>query len=246
MNAMLRLIGWSLAVALVVLPVVAVLNGWVGDKQWPLTRLRATGEFERVDAEQLRQSLMPYAEQGFFAVRLDEAQAAVARLPWVERAEVRKRWPDVLEVHVIEHRPFARWGEARLLSEQGRLFPAQGIEVPANLPRLAGPDTRISEVVKFYNQSRTLFAPLGVGVDRVELDARGSWTLGLGSGATVVVGRNQPQDRLQRFVRIVPQLMSQRVQVLARADLRYTNGFSLTWVPVVDAPAASQQTQGQS
>jgi cell division protein FtsQ len=189
---------------------------------------------------------MPYAEQGFFAVRLDEAQAAVARLPWVERAEVRKRWPDVLEVHVIEHRPFARWGEARLLSEQGRLFPAQGIEVPANLPRLAGPDTRISEVVKFYNQSRTLFAPLGVGVDRVELDARGSWTLGLGSGATVVVGRNQPQDRLQRFVRIVPQLMSQRVQVLARADLRYTNGFSLTWVPVVDAPAASQQTQGQS
>jgi cell division protein FtsQ len=246
MNAMLRLIGWSLAVALVVLPVVAVLNGWVGDKQWPLTRLRATGEFERVDAEQLRQSLMPYAEQGFFAVRLDEAQAAVARLPWVERAEVRKRWPDVLEVHVIEHRPFARWGEARLLSEQGRLFPAQGIEVPANLPRLAGPDTRISEVVKFYNQSRTLFAPLGVGVDRVELDARGSWTLGLGSGATVVVGRNQPQGRLQRFVRIVPQLMSQRVQVLARADLRYTNGFSLTWVPVVDAPAASQQTQGQS
>ena len=118
MNALLRIAAWVLAVALVALPVVAVLNGWVGADRWPLTKLQATGEFRRVDGTLLRQTLMPYAQRGFFAVDLDAAQDAVAQLPWVETAEVRKRWPDTLEVRVVEHKPFARWGEDRLLSER--------------------------------------------------------------------------------------------------------------------------------
>jgi len=246
MNAMLRLVGWLLAVALVALPVVAVLNGWVGAGHWPLTRLRATGQFERVDAALLRQTLVPYAQRGFFAVRLEDAQAAVAKLPWVETAEVRKRWPDVLEVRVVEHRPFARWGEDRLLSEHGRLFPAKGIAVPAGLPQFAGPESGITEVVALYNESRALFAPLGMDVQVVELDPRGSWTIGLGNGARIVVGRNESRARLGRFVRLLPQLLAQQAQVLARADLRYTNGFALSWTPLSAPVLASQQVQGKS
>jgi cell division protein FtsQ len=239
-NAMLRLLAWLLAVALVALPVVAVLNGWVGQERWPLTTLRATAPFDRVDEAALRQALLPYARQGFFAVDLDGARAAVARLPWVEQAEVRKRWPDVLEVQVVEHVPFARWGEDRLLSEHGRLFPAAGIEVPPGLPHLAGPDGRVQEVVELYNESRVRFAALGIGVHAVRLDPRGSWSLALDSGAEVVVGRSEARARIGRFVRLLPQLLTQRTQRLQRADLRYTNGFALSWAPVPQADAATQ------
>lgn len=244
MNAMLRLVGWILALALVVLPIVAVLNGWIGAAHWPLTKLRATGEFERVDGALLQKTLLPYAQRGFFAVDLAGAQDAVSRLPWVERAEVRKRWPDVLEVTVVEHRPFARWGRELLLSQQGRLFPAKGIDVPAGLPQLGGPAARVGEVVELYNESRALFAPIGLDVREVGLDARGSWTLGLDNGAQIVVGRSEARARLGRFVRLMPQLLAQQAQVLKRADLRYTNGFALTWAPM-PAPVP-QQTQGQS
>lgn len=244
MMPLLRLLGWLLAVGLVVLPVVAVLNGWVGANHWPLTKLRATGQFDRVDETLLRETLLPHARSGFFAIRLDDAQAAVARLPWVESAEVRKRWPDVLEVVVVEHVPFARWGEDRLLSEHGRLFPAQGIEVPEGLPLLDGPDTRAEEVVAIYNEARTMFQPLGVDVRAVKLDARGSWTLGLDNGAEVVVGRSAARARMGRFVRLMPQLLAQQVQRLVRADLRYTNGFALSWAPIPEAPPVN--TQGQS
>lgn len=246
MNALLRLVGWLLALALVALPVVAVLNGWIGADQWPLKRLRVTSEFERVDAAALRKTLLPYAQRGFFAVDLPAAQDAVAKLPWVEHAEVRKRWPDVLEVRVIEHKPFARWGQDRLLSEQGRLFPISNIQVPANLPQFSGPETRVADVVALYNESRELFAPVGLDVRQVDVDQRGSWTLGLANGAQIVVGRSEARARLGRFVKLLPQLMSQRVQVLARADLRYTNGFSLSWAPVQAPQAAPKQQQGQS
>lgn len=243
MNAIVRLVAWLVAVALVALPVVAVLRGWIGAEQWPLRTLRAQGEFDYVDAAQVRATLLPYAERGFFAVDLQAAQAAVGALPWVESAEVRKRWPDVLEVRIREHRPYAHWGRDRLLSQRGRLFAARGANVPAGLPRLGGPDGRAREVVELYQQSRELFAPVGMAVEGVELDARGSWSVRLidrahgGAVTQVVVGRNEARPRIGRFVRLLPQLLIDPGRRIERADLRYTNGFALTWAQTASAPA---------
>lgn len=236
MNAMLRLVAWLVAVALVALPVVAVLRGWIGAEQWPLRTLRAQGEFDYVDAAQVRATLLPHARRGFFAVDLQAAQAAVAALPWVERADVRKRWPDVLEVRISEHRPYAHWGSDRLLSQRGRLFAARGAKVPAGLPKLGGPEARVREVVELYQQSRELFAPVGMTVEGVSLDPRGSWSVRLldrahgGAPTQVTVGRSEARARIGRFVRLLPQLLVNPGRRIERADLRYTNGFALTWV----------------
>lgn len=229
-SAALRVAVWSLALALVALPVVAVVNGWIGAERWPLRTLRVQGDLQRVDAAKLRAVVLPHARRGFFAVRLDDAQAAVADLAWVEHAEVRKRWPDVLEVTVVEHRPFARWGGDRVLSEEGKLFPVAGIDVPDSLPRLDGPAGQEAAVMALYGQSRELFAPAGFDVRAMALDRRGSWRLQLADGVEVVVGSREARLRMARFARLLPQLLAQRRgEALLRADLRYTNGFALTW-----------------
>jgi cell division protein FtsQ len=231
---MLRLAAWLIAVALVALPVVAVLHGWIGADRWPLTHLRATGRFERVDPALVQRVLLPYAKHGYFAVDLQAAQAAIAQLPWVDRAQVRKRWPDVLEVSITEHRPFARWGRGRLLSDKGRLFDARGAKVPAGLPLFDGPEAQAANVVELYQQSRTLFTPVGMNVEAVLVDPRGSWSLTLldrahGTPTQVVVGRSEARARIGRFVRLLPQLMTNPERRIERADLRYTNGFALVW-----------------
>src|SRR5690606_22121859 len=148
----------------------------IGSERWPLRTLRVTDGLERVDTARLREILLPHAAPGFFAVRLDHAQAAVAQLPWVEQAEARKRWPDVPEARIVEHRPFARWGEDRLLSGQGRRSPVAGVDVPAGLPWLHGPEARVPDVVALYNESRGMFAPGGFAVARLSLDRRDSWS----------------------------------------------------------------------
>lgn len=247
MNALLRMLAWTLALALVALPVVAAVNGWMGAGHWPLRTLRVHGELQHVDPQRLRATVLPYAAKGFFAVNLGDAQAAVAQLPWVERAEVRKRWPDVLEITIVEHRPFAHWGKDRLLSQHGHLFPQQGAPVPDGLPLLDGPDARVADVVALYNQSCELFSPSGIGVRGVTLDRRGSWTLDLSSGTQVVIGSSEARLRLARFARLLPQLLSQKQLPLTRADLRYTNGFALSW-PASPAPAVAvaPQLQGKT
>ena len=239
MSGLLRLLVWLLALALVALPVVAAVKGWIGADRWPLTTLRVHGEFERVDPALLRAVVLPHAERGFFAVRLQDAQDAIEKLPWVERAEVRKRWPDVMDIVVVEHRPFARWGGDRLLSAQGRLFPIPKDLVLDKLPRLSGPDTQVQDVVALYNESRELFAPLGYRVTGLAMDRRGSWSLLLDNGTEVVVGRADARPRLGRFARMLPQLLAGNPQRLRRADLRYTNGFALSWSDASDGDGAA-------
>ncbi len=226
MNTFLRILAWLSAVVLVVLPVVAVLNGWVGAERWPLAKLRVTGDFKRVSPEELRAVVLPYVRSGFFAVRLQQAQDAIERLPWVEHAQVSKRWPDVLEVRVVEHQPYARWGSDRMLTEDGRLFPVPGGLKNVKLPQLGGPDSKVIEVVALYKVSCALFASTGLDVSWLEMDARGSWSLGLSNGLRILVGRDDARARLQRFARVLPQLLDPQ-RPIVRADLRYTNGFTI-------------------
>ncbi len=236
MSAVLRLMGWILALSLVALPVVAVVNGWIGGERWPLRTLRVQGDLQRVDEAKLRATVMPFANRGFFAVQLDQLQRAVNTLPWVAHAEVRKHWPDVLEVRISELRPYARWGKDRLLSEQGNLF-ASGdvVAVPKDLPLLDGPDSRVPEVIALYNRAREQLANAG-GVRGVAVDQRGSWSITLANGTDVVLGRNDSNARLQRFAQLLPRMVAQHPgQRLARADLRYTNGFALIWAELAEA-----------
>ncbi|MFC4729341.1 cell division protein FtsQ/DivIB [Coralloluteibacterium thermophilus] len=242
MTALVRILAWTIALALVALPVVAVLNGWVAGDRWPMRRLLVTAEFGRVSDEQVRAAVLPHARSGFFAVEPAAVRAAVAALPWVETVEVRKRWPDVLEVAISEHRPFARWGEEQLLSEQGRLFSTPGeTPIPEGLPQLFGPQSRISDVVALYRSAQPLFAVSGRRVEGVLLSPRGSWTLTLDTGTEVVLGRTDPQPRMERFARLLPHVIAAEQRPLLRADLRYTNGFALVWgEPDPEAPAAGR------
>src|SRR3546814_8024699 len=53
-SAALRVAVWTLALVLVALPVVAVVQGWIGAERWPLRTLRVNGALQRVDAPELR------------------------------------------------------------------------------------------------------------------------------------------------------------------------------------------------
>lgn len=229
MRAALRPLAWLLALALLALPVVAVVQGWWGSAQWPLRTLRVEGRLQRVDRAALQAAVRPLARRGFFAVDLPAIQRAVDQLAWVEHAEVRKQWPDVLVVRIREYRPFALWGKGQVLSERGHLFPAGHLRLPSGMPQLDGPPARAPEVVALYNQARTQLAPLG-GVRGVTLDRRGSWTVTLRDGTELVVGRSDAAARVQRIAPLLPRLLAEDpARRLLRADLRYTNGFALTW-----------------
>jgi cell division protein FtsQ len=208
---LLKLIAWAIALTLLALPIVGVLNGWFASDRWPVTKLA------------------PHLGEGFFAVDLADVRAAVAKLPWVERAEARKRWPDAIELVVYEQQPFARWGKDRLINRRGQVFNVAGAESLQGLPVLSGPDDRLDDVIRFHADCIREFSGSGLIVTEVALSSRGGWALTLASGATIAVGRDEPNERLKRFLDAWPKLAAGHTDPPAYVDLRYANGFAVRW-----------------
>jgi cell division protein FtsQ len=233
-NGPLKFIAWAIAVTLVALPLVGVLNGWFASDRWPVTRLNVRAEFNHVSAEQIRAAAQPLLGEGFFAIRLGAVRDAVAKLPWVERSEARKRWPDSIDLVVYEQQPYARWGEDRLVNRHGAIFKVAGTDGLQGLPRLSGPDDRLGDVLAFYADCLKELSGSGLVMDAVALSPRGGWRLDLASGAVIELGRGDSKRRLQRFLDVWPRLASAHAGPPAYVDLRYENGFAMRWA---DAPA---------
>lgn len=246
MNGLFRLLIWVLAVALALLPVIGVLNGWFAANRWPIEQLGLRAEFRRVDEAAIREALLPHVGAGFFAVDLGAVHDAVAALDWVAKVEVRKRWPNRLEITVIEHQPFARWGEQHLLSAQGQLFPRPHEQLPEGLPLFEGSRERLADIAKVFQAVQPLFVLHGDQLAAVRLSARGSWTFRSVGGATVMAGRGEPVARLQRFMPLLTEVRNADGRALLRADLRYANGFALRWQEPVDPATGAAPTDNGS
>lgn len=247
-NLLAKLVAWTVALALVALPIVGVLNGWFASDRWPVTKLSVRAEFDHVSSEQIRAAAEPLLGQGFFAINLDRVRDAVARLPWVERAEARKRWPDTIDLVVYEQQPYARWGTDRLINRHGQIFTIAGMQNVGGLPRLAGPDDRLADVLRFYADCVREFSGSGLVIDAVTLSLRGGWRLDLASGAVIEVGRENSEQHLQRFLDVWPRLASAHPGPPAYIDLRYENGFALRWAapPAGNGESGIENGQGRS
>ncbi len=251
MSAFARTSGIVLALAVIALPVVAITQG-VGADRFPLKHLRVTGQLQHISDSQLQTTLVPFIRQGFFAVQLEEAQRALEQMDWVDEAKISRKWPDTLEVEIVEHRPFARWDDNQLLSEDGELFTYQPdtTSLPTDLPQLGGNPLRVKEVVASYNQARELLAPSGHLIGEARLDARGSWIFRTRDGLEIQAGTRDAMVRFERFSRLLPYLIPPQNRKLVRADLRYANGFALRWEennspssqPTVQTPVEAPST----
>ncbi len=202
---------------------------WVLNR--PVERMVFNGKFERVSADQLESVLRRYMGKGFLSADLDAIQAKVAALPWVATARVSRQWPDTLDVTVTEEAPAARWGADGLLNPQGQLFVRHTKHIPAELPRLNGPEGSEADVAARYVAIQQQLLERGLAVVALELDGRGAWTLLLSNGIGVRLGSQDVEARLNRFYEALDTVVTPVATDVQFVDMRYTNGFSIGWKP---------------
>lgn len=197
----------------------------------PIGKVEVGGQFQRVAPVQIEAAITPFRGAGFLSVDLDALQAALEKIPWVDRARVERRWPMSVHVLITEHVAAARWGEGGLMNARGELF-LRGVQhVPPELPQLIGPEGTEEEVAQLYLQTYPRLLAVGMRLARVELDPRGAWQLTLANGVQVRLGRQDVHGRLERFLRVASPMVAQRGSAVNYVDLRYSNGFSVGWNP---------------
>jgi cell division protein FtsQ len=222
--------------------------GWGAAKALdrPIRQVIVHGPFERVSVLQVEAALGDLREQGFLGVQLESVRARIVAIDWVDDAVVRRRWPAEIEVTVLEQVPAARWGDSGLLNTRGELFVRDTRHVPADLPRLSGPDGSEQLVARRYLDVRSTLAGVGMGVRVLELDARGAWRMELSNGFEVRLGRESFDQRLQRFARVAAPLLTPRAATVEYVDLRYSRGFAVGWRKERDADGAGKTGGAQA
>ena len=206
----------------------------------PISEITIEGPFQRVSALQIEEAISDELASGFLSANLSVIQELLVALPWIDQANVVRRWPGSLEINVIEQIPAACWGERGLLNTRGELFVTDARHVPAELPRLSGPAGQYSIVATRYLDIRERLIPTGLDVRRVHVDARGAWEMTLGNGIDIRLGRRDVGERIQLFLDVAANIVARREPEIEFVDMRYGNGFTIGWKsgagsPVLDA-----------
>ncbi len=195
----------------------------------PVRTVKIGGELSHLTAEQIQSTLEPFVADSFFQVDMYGAKRALQRLPWVSSASLRRTWPDIIEVKLIEQQPLARWGETGFLNEKNEVFTPGKVGNHLQLPRLHGPEGSQEQVVRQFNALSKTFAPLQLRVTQLIMEARGAWKVQLNGQFWVMIGRDHLHERLHRFVKVYRNTLQSQRERIAQVDIRYPNGVAVDW-----------------
>lgn len=173
--------------------------------------------------------------KSFFTTDLADIKVSLEQRPWVESAAVRRQWPEGLVVEVREHKPLAYWNDRELISRTGEVFLPRNRDIAGALPRLRGPEGRAREVIDRGRDMANALDDRGIGFAGIALEERGAWTLTLANGIEVALGRDQVEQRFERFLTVYGERLANRADQVERIDARYTNGVAVRWKPLARA-----------
>lgn len=246
----------ALVVLLIGLAAVAAGTWALRHPAWSVRAITVQGDVVHQNAVTFRAQLAAQMKSSlsgsFLTLDLQQVRSLFEAVPWVRSAVVQREFPNRLRVTIEEHQAVAWWGQAgsgRLVNRLGEVFDASPDE-GEELPELAGPDHQSAQVWALFQSLQTEFSRLDMGLSRLQLNERGSWSVDLDSGTHIELGRGTPDEllaRTQRFTATLSQLTARYPGALQSVDLRYPNGYALRVRGVTtvaqDDPKQSQNTR---
>lgn len=211
----------------------------------PVSGLVVQGQLEYVTPEEVQQLLLKNEQiDNFFTLDVNALQKQVTELPWVNQVSVRKRWPALLYVYVVEQTPCALWGDDRLLSTRGLIFKAPRDRLKKPLVQLSGPDEMAQKIWDQYQQFERILALNNYQISSVHLTNRHAWELQLSTGQILKLGRDKMLVKLQQFIDVFPKLENK--EQIDYLDLRYDTGVAVKWKQQQDGIGNDQNSRQKS
>lgn len=207
-------------------------------ESFAITQIKLKGQFAYVAPNEVQQVVFAEPIGNFFSISLDEVKRHVESLAWVQRADVRREWPDTLVVSVVEHRPVSLWNSLDD-NNSGKWVTASGEIVTADKPLnssspflLKGVDRDSKRLLLKALQWKSQLANRGIEIEEVSLSASQSWQLqlkyfGQSQSFTLLLGRENVDQRMDRFQTLYDSHFRNTSERLLRVDARYPDGIAV-------------------
>ncbi|MCX7100474.1 MAG: cell division protein FtsQ/DivIB [Methylobacter sp.] len=208
--------------------------GWIanyGIKKIPIKYVRTEGVFQYLSKDEIKSALKPLVRTGFFDADMQAIHQVVTELTWVDTVTVKRVWPDAIDIKVREKKPYVRWGQNRLVSAKGEIITPKNMDAFMTLPLLQGPELQQIKTLEIMKGVNTALADQSMKMAEFTINDRWSWKIKLTTGLEILLGRNEQLKKLQRFLKTLEVLGQEQVDRIAIVDLRYPNGYAVSWKP---------------
>jgi cell division protein FtsQ len=221
---MLNKVASALFAAAAVMAAYALIHYAVRLPVFPLREVRMNEAIRHVTPAQIEAIVRGEIDGNFFTINLPRVRAAFERLPWVRKVEVRRQWPDRLDVALEEHVALARWGADALVNTHGEVFTAA---YDGKLLSFVGARESLKEITIQYDFFRRNLATVGLVPVQIQVSPRRAWQVRADNGLMIELGREDIESRLERFVGAYPRTIGRLQRRIDHVDLRYANGFAV-------------------
>lgn len=213
------------------------ITGWFGWQEvkaqgadWlPIKYIRIEGAFQYIAKENIKQVLTEQVYQGLYNADIQQIKKSVNQLPWVKKVRVKRVWPDAIKIKIIEQSPVVRWGSNGLLNEKGELFEPGNINEFKQLPLLVGHSGNEKKLLEIMKGLTVALDDKKMKLLEFRVNERRAWIVKLENNLKLRLGRNEPLNKFQQFLHTFSLLGEEHIAKVAVVDLRYPNGYALTW-----------------
>jgi len=195
----------------------------------PVAQINVNGDFTYVSKQQVIEVITPTIDEHFLQLDLAQIKQNLERQAWIDVASVGRRWPNQLDVTIIEQKPIARWSDQGFLNQRGELIKSVVGKELMTLPLLEARAHSQAEVMAQYQNLAALLRSRNLWVAGLVSDEKRAWTVTLNNGLAVNIGRDQVMDKMKRFLRVYDSQLQQRLAEIESVDVRYNNGVAVQW-----------------
>ena len=185
------------------------------------------GEVNYISEQDVLAAVNSFISESLLLVDMVEIKKELELRPWIRSVTIRREWPDTLVLNVTEEKAIARWGEKRLLNQDGAIFSPDSIVGLEQLAILTGPDDSARKVMEQYQLFSQLLYQRGLKIAELSLSDRGAWRLMLANGVQVNIGKADVMARMRRLVDFLDPFFMEHMVSVESIDLRYTSGIAV-------------------
>ena len=180
----------------------------------------------------------------FFTTDLPVLQNTVLQMPWVEDVSIQRDWNRGIVISALPRQPVAKFGSERLIDANGQAYiPADSRSLyQPDFANLQGDSSQSALIMQMTQQVNTWYAPVGIEVQDVFLSPRMTWLFRFNNGMRIIVDNENTYQKLYGVSQLLDNQLANKREQIQSLDLRYKNGFAITWKSDNVAPLSMLDT----
>ena len=185
----------------------------------------------QIQYETLQRIMNQQQVNSFFTSDLQTLRDISVGVPWVDQVSVTRDWQHGIMVTVLPKQAVANFGTERLVDSKGSVFvPADSQDlIGEQLAMLQGEIEQAPVIMQQLQQINSWYAPLDIQVEDIILSPRMTWLIRFDNGLRVIVDNENTAQKLLNLSQLLGNQLSERRDDMQSIDLRYKNGFTISW-----------------